>query len=116
MPRVSTSKHTFLQGRHDDLYGALYAMIETATSTLPWKGKPKKETSALKEKTTDVQLCKVLLLVLKLAKLCLQGCPKSFLEIATTLRKLTYKETPPYGSFMEKLKADLPKGVKMYDT
>lgn len=89
------------QGRHDDLYGALYAMIETATSTLPWKGKPKKETSALKEKTTDVQLCK--------------GCPKSFLEIATTLRKLTYKETPPYGSFMEKLKADLPKGVKMTD-
>ncbi|UMM15208.1 hypothetical protein L5515_002727 [Caenorhabditis briggsae] len=89
------------QGRHDDLYGALYAMIETVTSTLPWKGKPKKETAGLKEKTTDAQLCK--------------NCPKSFVEIAGTLRKMTYKDTPPYTTFMEKLKADLPKGVKMTD-
>ncbi|EFO90509.1 hypothetical protein GCK72_000558 [Caenorhabditis remanei] len=89
------------QGRHDDLYGALYAMIETVTSTLPWKGKPKKECAGLKEKTTDTQLCK--------------NCPKSFEIIASTLRKLTYKETPPYLTFMEKLKADLPKGVKMTD-
>ncbi|EGT41264.1 hypothetical protein CAEBREN_30442 [Caenorhabditis brenneri] len=89
------------QGRHDDLYGALYAMIETVTSTLPWKGKPKKETAALKEKTSDKELCK--------------NCPKSFVEIASTLRKLTYKDTPPYTSFMEKLKSDLPKGVKMTD-
>ncbi|EGT57458.1 hypothetical protein CAEBREN_18003 [Caenorhabditis brenneri] len=45
----------------------------------------------------------------------LQNCPKSFVEIASTLRKLTYKDTPPYTSFMEKLKSDLPKGVKMTD-
>ncbi|CAB3410847.1 unnamed protein product [Caenorhabditis bovis] len=89
------------QGRHDDLYGALYAMIETLTSQLPWKGKPKKETQTLKEKTTDAQLTK--------------GCPKSFLEIAQGLRKLKYSDTPPYMSFMEKLKNDLPKGTKMTD-
>ncbi|CAI5437584.1 unnamed protein product [Caenorhabditis angaria] len=68
------------QGRHDDLYGALYAMIETLTATLPWK-----------------------------------GCPKSFLEIASNLRKLKYQDTPPYLSYMEKLKNDLPKGMKMTD-
>ncbi|CAI2352259.1 unnamed protein product [Caenorhabditis sp. 36 PRJEB53466] len=89
------------QGRHDDLYGALYAMIETVTSTLPWKGKPKKDSAALKEKTSDQQLCK--------------NCPKSFMDIAMTLRKLKYQDTPPYGQFMEKLKSDLPKGVKMTD-
>uniref|UniRef100_A0A8R1DMI0 Protein kinase domain-containing protein n=2 Tax=Caenorhabditis japonica TaxID=281687 RepID=A0A8R1DMI0_CAEJA len=89
------------QGRHDDLFGALYAMIETVTSSLPWKGKPKKETCALKEKTSDQDLCK--------------NCPKSFVEIVGTLRKLKYQDTPPYVQFMEKLRADLPKGVKMTD-
>ncbi|CAI2349282.1 unnamed protein product [Caenorhabditis sp. 36 PRJEB53466] len=89
------------QGRHDDLLSALYSMIETVTATLPWKGMGTRETMRAKEKTADAVLCK--------------NCPKSFLEIASALRKLTYFDTPPYSMFMEKLKGDLPKGVKMTD-
>ncbi|EYB86086.1 hypothetical protein Y032_0286g1412 [Ancylostoma ceylanicum] len=43
------------------------------------------------------------------------ACPPSFLEIAKTLRKLTYTDVPPYKNFMEKLKQDLPPKIKMTD-
>ncbi|CAD6199768.1 unnamed protein product [Caenorhabditis auriculariae] len=89
------------QGRHDDLYGALFSMIECHTGSLPWKGMPRKEAGKKKEKVSDVDLCK--------------GCPKSFLEIAQALRKLKYQDTPPYKTFMEKLKGDMPPKLKMTD-
>ncbi|VDO46166.1 unnamed protein product [Haemonchus placei] len=89
------------QGRHDDLYGALFSMIECLTATLPWKGMVRKEAAKVKENTTDAVLCK--------------GCPPSFLEMAKTLRKLTYHDVPPYKNYMEKLKQDLPHKLKMTD-
>ncbi|KAK6753233.1 hypothetical protein RB195_012682 [Necator americanus] len=89
------------QGRHDDLYGALYSMIECLTASLPWKGMVRKEAAKVKENTGDIALCK--------------GCPPSFLEMAKTLRKLVYKDVPPYKQFMEKLKQDLPPKIKMTD-
>ncbi|KAK5985198.1 hypothetical protein GCK32_021945, partial [Trichostrongylus colubriformis] len=46
------------QGRHDDLYGALFSMIECLTATLPWKGMIRKEAGRVKENTTDTALCK----------------------------------------------------------
>uniref|UniRef100_A0A0K0DDP6 Protein kinase domain-containing protein n=2 Tax=Angiostrongylus cantonensis TaxID=6313 RepID=A0A0K0DDP6_ANGCA len=87
------------QGRHDDLYGALYSMIECLTANLPWKGLVRKEAGKVKENTNDATLCK--------------GCPSSFLEMAKTLRKLTYHDVPPYKTFMEKLKHDLPPKLKI---
>ncbi|WKY09806.1 hypothetical protein Q1695_002287 [Nippostrongylus brasiliensis] len=89
------------QGRHDDLYGALFSMIECLTGTLPWKGMVRKEAGKIKEGTTDDALCK--------------GCPPSFLEMAKSLRKLTYQDVPPYKTYMEKLKQDLPPKLKMTD-
>ncbi|EYB86081.1 hypothetical protein Y032_0286g1410 [Ancylostoma ceylanicum] len=47
------------QGRHDDLYGALFAMIECLTGSLPWRGMVRKEAAKVKENTTDAVLCKV---------------------------------------------------------
>lgn len=88
-------------GRHDDLYGVLYSLIECITGTLPWKGKARKECEWLKAQTPEEQLC--------------QGCPPSFLDIAKKLKQMTYTDTPPYMAFMDKLKKDLPKGVKMTD-
>ncbi|KAK6010038.1 hypothetical protein OSTOST_24975, partial [Ostertagia ostertagi] len=89
------------QGRHDDLYGALFSMIECLTASLPWKGMIRKEAGKIKENTTDSALCK--------------GCPPSFLDMAKVLRKLTYHDIPPYKNFMEKLKQDLPSKLKMTD-
>ncbi|VDO62711.1 unnamed protein product [Heligmosomoides polygyrus] len=89
------------QGRHDDLFGALYSMIECLTGSLPWKGMVRKEAGKIKESTTDVVLCK--------------GCPPSFLEMAKSLRKLTYHDVPPYKTYMEKLRQDLPHKLKMTD-
>ncbi|KIH55261.1 hypothetical protein ANCDUO_14586 [Ancylostoma duodenale] len=82
-------------------YGALFAMIECLTGSLPWRGMVRKEAAKVKENTTDAVLCK--------------ACPPSFLEMAKTLRKLTYNDIPPYKNFMEKLKQDLPPKIKMTD-
>ncbi|KAJ1363738.1 hypothetical protein KIN20_023663 [Parelaphostrongylus tenuis] len=89
------------QGRHDDLYGVLFSMIECLTANLPWKGLARKEAAKVKDNTNDVTLCR--------------GCPSSFLEMAKTLRKLTYHDVPPYKKFMEILRQDLPPKMKMTD-
>ncbi|CAJ0566455.1 unnamed protein product, partial [Mesorhabditis spiculigera] len=82
------------QGRHDDLYGLLYSMIETATGTLPWKGMPRVDSAKCKEKTTDAVL--------------LKGCPPAFTEFAGLLKKLTYPDAPPY----DKIRAAIAKNIK----
>lgn len=89
------------QGRHDDLYGVLFSLLECLTGTLPWKGKRRKDAEKIKATTTEEVLCK--------------DCPPSFLEIAKKLKTLTYADTPPYAAFMQTVKKDIPKGVKMTD-
>ncbi|CAJ0585475.1 unnamed protein product, partial [Mesorhabditis spiculigera] len=89
-------------GRHDDLYGLLYSMIETTTGTLPWKGLVRAESAKCKERTTDAELYK--------------NCPRGFAEFGAALKRLGYADTPPY----ELIRANLSKnilelGIKMTD-
>lgn len=68
-------------------------LIELVTNTLPWKGMARRDSGILKETVSDKILC--------------DGCPPSFTEINTTLKKLTYSDTPPYDRFSDILKKDL---------
>ncbi|VDM42812.1 unnamed protein product [Toxocara canis] len=45
--------HNMEQGRHDDIISLIYMMIELITGTLPWSGKHKKESCAIKENVSD---------------------------------------------------------------
>jgi len=81
------------QGRHDDLWSCLFMLIELVTSTLPWKGMARRDSGNLKDSVSDKTLC--------------LGCPASFLEMNTALKKLTYHDTPPYDHFRDILKRDL---------
>uniref|UniRef100_A0A0N4Z3M8 Protein kinase domain-containing protein n=1 Tax=Parastrongyloides trichosuri TaxID=131310 RepID=A0A0N4Z3M8_PARTI len=82
------------QGRHDDLCGLLFMMIEFLTNTLPWKGLTKRESGHLKEIVPDKRL--------------LQGCPKSFYELYSLFKRYTYFDKPDYelikGNFLRDLK------------
>ncbi|CAJ0937434.1 unnamed protein product, partial [Mesorhabditis belari] len=82
------------QGRHDDLYGLLYTMIETTTGTLPWKGLARVDSAKCKQRTSDAVLMK--------------DCPSSFAEWISMLKKLNYTDTPPY----EKIRTALAKNIK----
>lgn len=46
-------------GRHDDLWGLLYVLVELATGTLPWKAKERQEAIILKRMTKPEKLFKV---------------------------------------------------------
>uniref|UniRef100_A0A914PWU9 Protein kinase domain-containing protein n=1 Tax=Panagrolaimus davidi TaxID=227884 RepID=A0A914PWU9_9BILA len=81
------------QGKHDDLISLLYMLIELHTATLPWKGQLRREAGHLKETVSDSVL--------------LKGCPQSFSDINTHLKKMTYFDNPPYEAFRESIKKDM---------
>lgn len=53
----------------------------------------RRDSGNLKETVSEKTLC--------------AGCPPSFAEMSTILKKLTYNDTPPYSSFHDMLKKDL---------
>lgn len=81
------------QGRHDDLWGMLYMLIELLTGTLPWKGMSRRDSGMKKEKVSDKEL--------------LVGCPQSFAELYSALKKMTYYDKPNYVKLRDFFKADL---------
>lgn len=76
----------------------MHSIIECVT-TLPWRGHVRKEAAKIKEKTTDEELCK--------------GCPPSFLGIMKTLKKLKYKDVPPYALMIAQMKKDTPASLNL---
>uniref|UniRef100_A0AC34Q8R4 Protein kinase domain-containing protein n=1 Tax=Panagrolaimus sp. JU765 TaxID=591449 RepID=A0AC34Q8R4_9BILA len=90
------------QGRHDDLISYIFMLIELVTATLPWKGKQRHEAGSIKENIPDKELFK--------------GCPPCFLEMYSSLRKLTYLDTPPHEKYIDLIKRDLKDNkVKLND-
>ncbi|KAI1730168.1 protein kinase domain-containing protein [Ditylenchus destructor] len=81
------------QGRHDDLWGMLFMLIELVTGTLPWKGMSRRDSGMKKEKVTDKEL--------------LEGCPQSFAELYAALKKMNYYDKPRYAKIRDSFKADL---------
>uniref|UniRef100_A0A0K0FAG5 Asator (inferred by orthology to a D. melanogaster protein) n=1 Tax=Strongyloides venezuelensis TaxID=75913 RepID=A0A0K0FAG5_STRVS len=81
------------QGRHDDLCGLLFMLIEFLTTTLPWKGLTKRESGHLKEIVPEKRL--------------LHGCPKSFYELYSLFKKYTYFDKPDYELIKTNFTRDL---------
>ncbi|GMS90411.1 hypothetical protein PENTCL1PPCAC_12586, partial [Pristionchus entomophagus] len=82
-------------GRHDDLWGILYSMIELATGTLPWKGAMRKDAEKIKANATEKQL--------------FRGVPRSLLFMYKQLVPLQYADEPNYslirGAMAKEIKA-----------
>ncbi|KAH7723255.1 CK1 protein kinase [Aphelenchoides avenae] len=82
-------------GRHDDLWGLLFTLIELLTSSLPWKGRSRTESATIKARVVDSVL--------------LEGCPQSFHSMIADLRKLTYYDAPNYEQMRGYFKKDMQK-------
>ncbi|KAF7636041.1 Protein kinase domain-containing protein [Meloidogyne graminicola] len=69
-------------GRHDDIWGLIYMLVDLNVGSLPWFGKDRKETGVLKEKLQDEEY--------------MFSCPIAFSTILGNLRSLNYYQRPDY--------------------
>ena len=89
----SNAHHKREQGRHDDIISMIFMLIELLTSTLPWKGYPRKQTAKIKDCISDEEL--------------FHNCPASFEIIFNHLRELSYYDTPSYEIYKDLMRRDL---------